>query len=174
MQTTSTQKPLDTANFSSPIGELYLAASNEGLCELRFEALTQSYSSKPKNQHLTHAIQQLAAYFNGELKEFKLTLDLRRGTTFQRKVWDALQQIPYGTTCSYQAIAIKIDSPQAVRAVGGANNVNPLPLIIPCHRVIGATGKLVGYGGGLEKKQWLLKHESAQTSDKEKRAACFS
>lgn len=98
---------------------------------------------------------QLELYFCGELREFSIPL-LPRGTEFQVKVWEALQKIPYGTTASYKDIAVAIGSPKSCRAVGGANNKNPISIIIPCHRVIGADGKLVGYGGGLDIKEKLL------------------
>lgn len=98
---------------------------------------------------------QLDAYFAGELQAFDLPL-LPRGTDFQESVWDALQRIPYGETWSYGQLAAHIGKPQASRAVGAANGVNPIPVIIPCHRVIGASGKLTGFGGGIETKQYLL------------------
>jgi len=104
------------------------------------------------------AAAQLSEYFDGKRKEFNLPLQMQ-GTEFQRKIWSALKEIPYGETCSYKDLAIKIGSPKAVRAVGGANHNNPFIIVVPCHRVIGASGKLVGYGGGLEMKQLLLELE---------------
>ena len=104
------------------------------------------------------AAEQLSEYFDGRRKEFSLPLKMR-GTEFQRKVWSALREIPYGETCSYKDLATKIGSPKAVRAVGGANHNNPFIIVVPCHRVIGAGGNLVGYGGGLEMKQLLLELE---------------
>ena len=103
---------------------------------------------------------QLKKYFSGKLREFSLPLDMR-GTAFQIDVWNALQQIPYGETRSYKDIAALIDRPKAVRAVGLANNRNPVSIIVPCHRVIGHNGALVGYGGGLPLKRYLLNLESA-------------
>ena len=104
---------------------------------------------------------QLDAYFAGELKEFDLAL-LPKGTPFQESVWRALTEIPYGETCSYGQLATNMGKPKASRAVGAANGVNPIPVIIPCHRVIGASGKLTGFGGGIETKQFLLELESGQ------------
>ena len=101
---------------------------------------------------------QLRLYFAGDLREFDLPLDLA-GTDFQKRVWNALLAIPYGETRSYSQIASKIGSPRAVRAVGAANGRNPVPIIVPCHRVIGASGNLVGFGGGLEWKRKLLELE---------------
>ena len=106
------------------------------------------------------ACQQLNAYFRQELTQFDLPLN-PSGTAFQQRVWSALQTIPYGQTCSYAAIADAIDNPKACRAVGSANNANPITIVIPCHRVIGASGDLVGYGGGLPRKVKLLQLENA-------------
>ena len=105
------------------------------------------------------AARQLEEYFKGQRKHFELPLEMR-GTAFQKKVWQALTEIPYGETRSYKALAEAIGSPKAVRAVGGANHRNPLMIIVPCHRVIGANGALVGYGGGLALKSALLELES--------------
>jgi len=101
---------------------------------------------------------QLDEYFKGERQIFDLPLNIE-GTSFQKKVWQALREIPYGETCSYKDVAIKIGQPQAARAVGGANNKNPLPLVIPCHRVIGQNGKMVGYAKGIKMKVALLNQE---------------
>lgn len=105
------------------------------------------------------AQEQLNAYFGGELQSFALPLKFE-GTTFQQQVWTTLQTIPFGTTTSYGRLAESIGSPKAVRAVGLANGKNPISIIVPCHRVIGANGSLTGYGGGLECKQFLLEHEA--------------
>lgn len=107
---------------------------------------------------IKEAAQQLRSYFAGELKDFSLPL-APVGTKFQKKVWKALCEIPYGKTASYKEIAVKVGSPQAARAVGLANNRNPIPIVIPCHRVIGADGSLTGYAGGLALKQRLLNIE---------------
>jgi methylated-DNA-[protein]-cysteine S-methyltransferase len=107
------------------------------------------------------AARQLQAYFVGELKQFELELDVG-GTPFQRRVWTALLGIPYGATTTYGRLAEQLGEPRAMRAVGLANGRNPISIIIPCHRVIGANGSLTGYGGGLARKQWLLAHERGE------------
>lgn len=112
---------------------------------------------------LAELMRQLEAYFAGLLTSFDLPL-APKGTPFQVDVWTALQTIPYGATCSYSDIAKKIGRADAVRAVGAANGQNPIPIVIPCHRVIGASGALTGFGGGIEMKRWLLAHESGQWS----------
>lgn len=111
------------------------------------------------NPLLGRAIDQLRRYFAGELREFDMPLDMQ-GTAFQKRVWDALLKIPYGETRSYGHVANTIGAPKAVRAVGAANGRNPVPIIVPCHRVIGAGGSLTGYGGGLPLKRFLLDLES--------------
>ncbi|MBL8954533.1 MAG: methylated-DNA--[protein]-cysteine S-methyltransferase [Myxococcaceae bacterium] len=119
--------------------------------------------AKGTSKLLERAAKQLAEYFAGERETFDLPLE-PRGTGFQRAVWKALGEIAFGETVSYAHIAKKIGRPKAVRAVGAANGQNPISLIIPCHRVIGADGSLTGYGGGLPKKKWLLQHETRQRS----------
>jgi len=109
------------------------------------------------------AREQLAAYFAGRLTVFDLPLALH-GTEFQRRVWAALREIPFGETISYAELARRVSNVAAVRAVGAANGRNPIPIIVPCHRVIGSDGSLTGFGGGLERKRWLLEHEGAQPS----------
>jgi O-6-methylguanine DNA methyltransferase len=111
------------------------------------------------NPFLQQAIAQLRAYFAGELRDFDLTLDMH-GTGFQKRVWEELLNIPYGETRSYSFVATHIGAPKAVRAVGAANGRNPIPIVVPCHRVIGAGGSLVGYGGGLPLKSFLLDLEA--------------
>ena len=112
----------------------------------------------PDTPLLQDCARQLRAYFDGSLTVFDLPLN-PQGTLFRRKVWAALQQIPYGETCSYGQLAASLGCSGAARAVGGANHRNPISIIIPCHRVIGADGSLTGYGGGLAMKEWLLRHE---------------
>lgn len=114
------------------------------------------------------AREQLEAYFAGELEEFTLEL-APAGTPFQQRVWRALLEIPFGTTESYGALARRIGLPQAARAVGLANGRNPISIVIPCHRVIGADGSLTGYGGGLERKRWLLAHEQHHATSQQQR-----
>jgi len=110
---------------------------------------------------LDEARQQLVAYFAGRLRAFDLPL-APNGTDFQRRVWSALRGIPFGMTVSYAELARRVSNAAAVRAVGAANGRNPIPIIVPCHRVIGSDGSLTGFGGGLQRKQWLLRHEGAQ------------
>ena len=111
------------------------------------------------------AIEQLSAYFAGSLREFRLPLEMA-GTDFQMRVWRMLRDIPYGETRSYRDLAVALGNPAAVRAVGAANGANPLPIVIPCHRVIGANGSLVGYGGGLALKKRLLELERGRGAEK--------
>lgn len=118
---------------------------------------------------MREALRQLGAYFSGRLTAFDLPLSMK-GTDFQRRVWRALLQIPYGETCSYAELARAIGAPAAVRAVGAANGRNPIAIVVPCHRVIGANGKLVGYGGGLPMKQMLLRLE-AEHAERVRQAA---
>ena len=110
---------------------------------------------------LDEARRQLVAYFAGQRRVFPLPL-APNGTDFQRQVWSALREIPFGATISYAELARRVSSVAAVRAVGAANGRNPIPIIVPCHRVIGSNGSLTGFGGGLPRKQWLLRHEGAQ------------
>jgi methylated-DNA-[protein]-cysteine S-methyltransferase len=110
------------------------------------------------NRLLGETTRQLRAYFDGNLRDFDLPLDMQ-GTVFQKRVWDELLRIPYGQTRSYMQVAVSVGAPQAVRAVGAANGANPVPIVVPCHRVIGSSGKLTGYGGGLPLKKRLLELE---------------
>lgn len=116
--------------------------------------------NKKAIQHVNECIKQLGEYFSGEHKIFHIDVILK-GTEFQRKVWNTLKEIPYGVTVSYAMVAEKTGNRKAARAVGNANNKNPVSIIIPCHRVIGSDGSLTGYGGGLWRKKWLLEHEDA-------------
>jgi methylated-DNA-[protein]-cysteine S-methyltransferase len=148
----------------SPIGELLLISDGEHLTGLYTRvspALRKSTAKWTRDEPaLRETRAQLKAYFGGELKEFDLPMALE-GTDFQRKVWEKLCEIPYGVTTSYGELARRLGTPSASRAVGLANGSNPISIIVPCHRVIGADGSLTGYGGGLERKEWLLKHEGA-------------
>ncbi|WP_207706388.1 methylated-DNA--[protein]-cysteine S-methyltransferase [Clostridium amazonitimonense] len=143
--------------YSSPIGIIEVSADNQGITSLYF---VDALGISENNDLISKCLTQLDEYFKGFRKDFEITLSYKFGTEFQHKVWNALKNIPYGNTCSYKDIAIAIGNEKAVRAVGGANNKNPLSIIIPCHRVVGMNGKLVGYGGGLWRKEWLLEHES--------------
>ena len=140
-----------------PFGAISIKASPQGISAIRF--LTDATRLEPPSSALLlEAAKQLERYFAGSLQTFTLPL-APVGTAFQQAVWQALQQVPYGATRSYQQIAHAIGNPKAVRAVGMANSRNPIAIVIPCHRVIGANGKLTGYAGGLDKKAWLLQHE---------------
>jgi len=140
---------------------LRLVASDSGLRAIDFEPWRPMQDTRPGKHAITaEAERQLRAYFAGQLRRFDLPLDMR-GTDFQLCVWRELEKIPYGETRSYSQIAAAINAPQAVRAVGAANGANPIPIIVPCHRVIGSSGKLVGYGGGLPLKKRLLVLEGA-------------
>lgn len=154
---------METLKYASPMGNLFISAADGFITQLYFEGgittpPTLKETSTSSSKVLQKLKQELDAYFAGMLKEF--TVPLRpAGTPFRTKVWEALQTIPYGETISYKELANRIGNPKAIRAVGGANHHNPISIIIPCHRVIGASGKLVGYGGGLNVKEFLLKHE---------------
>lgn len=144
--------------IDSPVGPLTLAGDGETLTNLRMEDQTHEPSRQgwePDPSAFPEAVEQLSAYFEGERREFDLPLRLE-GTPFQQSVWAALQEIPYGETWSYGKLAANIGKPGASRAVGLANGRNPIGIIVPCHRVIGADGSLTGYGGGLDRKRLLL------------------
>jgi methylated-DNA-[protein]-cysteine S-methyltransferase len=141
--------------------DLRLVASATGIRAIEFDPRPVSECQRnDRNPLLMEAARQLRAYFAGQLREFQLPLDVQ-GTEFQERVWGQVAAIPYGETRSYLQISTAIGSPRAVRAVGAANGANPVPIVVPCHRVIGAKGKLVGYGGGLAMKRRLLELEGA-------------
>lgn len=148
----------DICYLNSPVGWLEITADADGLRSIEF--LKQQPLSTPAvdNPHLKRAYKQLGEYFSGERARFDLTLNLS-GSDFQRAVWQKLSDIPFGSTVSYGDIATAVGNPKASRAVGMANNRNPLPIVIPCHRVIGRDGQMVGYGSGLDIKRKLLEHE---------------
>jgi len=149
--------------LDTPIGELLLAGDDDALCLVSFPEGSMRRDPDPdwiyNEKPFTLARQQLTEYFAGERREFDLPLKLS-GTEFQMSVLHALQHIPYGETTSYAEIAERIGRPKAVRAVGAANGRNPLPIIVPCHRVIGSHGELTGFGGGLDTKEALLRLEA--------------
>ncbi len=151
--------------FESPVGPLLLAGSKAGLQLISFAGGDRAKSVDPAwrldNSAFVEVIQQLQSYFAGERKSFDLSL-LLEGTDFQKTVWTALRKIPYGETISYKKLAEMVGNPRAVRAVGAANGANSIPIIIPCHRVIGNDGSLTGFGGGLPLKKRLLELESRQ------------
>jgi len=147
--------------YESPLGMIRMLASDQGLLRLEFEDERESLmfrGARRAADYFEPFTEQLSAYFAGELREFSLPIALE-GSGFQRRVWKALCEIPYGETRSYGEIARAVGNPRAARAVGTANRCNPVAIIIPCHRVIGSSGKLVGYGGGLWRKEALLEAE---------------
>jgi methylated-DNA-[protein]-cysteine S-methyltransferase len=145
--------------ITSPIGRLLLTGGEGALQGLHMSPHVLRPGWRSAREPFASAVEQLEQYFAGERAEFDLELDMR-GTDFQRNVWDALLTIPYGETRSYGQIAKQIDRPDRARAVGAANGSNPISIIVPCHRVIGSDGSLTGYGGGLDRKRWLLEHEA--------------
>ena len=167
---------LSIARYETPMGPIEIHATETAVSRVEYveeqigeseeergqRSGSRSPSSLQAGAHplLEEVQRQLDAYFAGELRCFDLPLDLE-GTPFQRQVWQQLLSVGYGQTASYQEIAVAIDNPKAVRAVGAANGRNPVAIIVPCHRIIGSGGraKLTGYGGGLWRKEWLLRHE---------------
>ncbi len=154
--------------LETPIGELLLAGEDGSLSMIGFPKGSMRRDPEPdwifNEKPLAEAGKQLTEYFDGARREFDLDLDLS-GTEFQVSVLHALQEIPYGETVSYGEIARRIGRPKAVRAVGAANGRNPIPIVVPCHRVIGSGGDLTGFGGGLDTKEALLRLEAEQTQD---------
>lgn len=155
---------LRSRTIDSPVGPLTMAGREGRLMHLRM--VDQTYEPnrngwEDDDNAFPDVVEQLAAYFAGDRTEFDLDLELA-GTEFQRRVWTALQSIPYGETCSYGDIARQIGAPNAFRAVGSANGHNPIGIIVPCHRVVGSNGSLTGYGGGLDRKRALLELEKSR------------
>lgn len=160
-----------TCALETPIGRFVLAATDEGLTH----SLLHGSPGLPKPEpgeagaaaraHLHAARGALAAYFAGEKDPWEDLALLPQGTAFQQRVWSALRRIPFGSTLSYVGLAQAVESPRAARAVGQANHHNPLGVIVPCHRVVAADGSLGGYGGGLERKRWLLRHEGVLSNE---------
>ena len=144
------------AYYKSPIGLIEVGATDNAVTSLFF--VEKRKKGARSNAVCAEAVRQLAEYFDGNREDFELPLELE-GTEFQRQVWTELTSIPFGQTVSYADLARAIGKPTAVRAVGAANGDNPVSIIVPCHRVIGSDGGLTGYGGGLERKEWLLRHE---------------
>jgi len=150
---------MDSYNyFESPIGLIELGGAPQALTSVRF--VEENREDVTSNTLLDEAARQLAAYFAGDRHGFDIPFALT-GSEFQQAVWMQLWTISYGKMVSYQDIADGLGNPRAVRAVGAANGQNPIAIIVPCHRVVGSNGKLVGYGGGLWRKEWLLRHEGA-------------
>jgi methylated-DNA-[protein]-cysteine S-methyltransferase len=151
--------------MESPVGRLLLVGDEAGLRSIRFEVSRRApivlEEWREDQAAFGEVARQLRAYFSGELREFDLEL-APEGTEFQLRVWRELRAIPYGETISYGALATRVGNPKASRAVGLANGCNPIPIIVPCHRVIGSDGSLTGFGGGLRNKEKLLALESRQ------------
>ena len=145
------------AYYNSPVGCLEITASEKGISSLYFME-EHKHNSRPKGGIMKDCLDQLKEYFSGKRKSFELELE-PQGTEFQKKVWKELLNIPFGETITYLELSRRIGNTEAIRAVGNANGKNPVSIIIPCHRVIGASGKLIGYGGGLPRKKWLLDFE---------------
>jgi len=158
------------ARFPSPIGELVLTASETALKGVFFPIRRNRSAPEagwveddgrgPAGALLARVRRQLTEYFEATRTSFDLPLDAA-GSAFERRVWDLLRTVPYGATTSYGELARRLGDPRATRAVGAANGKNPIPIIVPCHRVVGARGELTGFGGGLDRKRWLLEHEGA-------------
>jgi methylated-DNA-[protein]-cysteine S-methyltransferase len=153
------------SRVDSPIGSLLITADATAITGLYMDVSSQKrpllgegWTEDSGHGPLHSAVRQLAEYFAGTRRDFDLPLRMR-GTAFQRRVWSELKEIPYGKTWNYGQLARRIENPNAYRAVGLANGRNPIAIIVPCHRVIGADGSLTGFGGGLDRKQWLLAHE---------------
>ena len=151
------------AYYKSPLGPIEIVATQDSILSLDFvdKALTANVDLP---FCLKTCLKQIDEYFNGKRKEFLLKLN-PQGTSFQKLIWQQLEKIPFGEVISYGEIASIIGKPNACRAVGSANGKNPIAIIIPCHRVIGSDGRLTGYGGGLWRKEWLIKHEKGQQPD---------
>lgn len=147
--------------LATPAGNLRISASNKGIVEIAFTDEEVTAVCANENKFLAEACKQLQEYFAKERTSFDLTLDVQ-GTEFQEKVWEELKKIPYGEVRTYQDIATALGNPKAVRAVGMANNRNPICIVVPCHRVVGKNNKLTGYAGGVEKKEYLLNLESGK------------
>lgn len=164
--------PTAFTRFPSPVGELILTGSETALTGVYFptsrrgpppthqSGWIEDDGKGPASDLLARAAQQLTEYFNGTRTTFDVPLEAL-GSAFEHRVWNTLRTIPYGVTMSYSELARRLGDVNATRAVGAANGKNPIPIIVPCHRVVGAKGELTGFGGGLDCKRWLLEHEGA-------------
>lgn len=166
----STSDTMNEVVIDTPIGRLRLVADATVLRAIEFadDAAPGTAPDRPARGILRDAAAQLEAYFSGVRTTFDLPLPSDIGTAFQRRAWAALCSIPYGATISYREQAERIGAPTAVRAVGAANGRNPLPIVVPCHRVVGADGTLTGYAGGTDRKRWLLDHERRRAAGSER------
>ncbi len=150
---------IQTASYQSPLGQIIIKGSDTGISSVLFNDEPVPDQSKLLSNCMTEAVEQLHEYFCHKRQIFKLALDLSQGTQFQQRVWQALLSVPWGETITYSQLACRISHPHAIRAVGSANSHNPFLIVLPCHRVIGTSGVLTGYAGGLLRKKWLLEHE---------------
>lgn len=148
--------------YKSPIGNLRIVVDESSLVALDFNENEKKQSDE--HRYINEVKKQLDEYFKGTRELFDLNIKIN-GTDFQNKVWNELTKIPYGETISYKELATRIGNDKACRAVGNANNKNKISIVIPCHRVVGSNKKLVGYAGGLEKKEWLINHENKVTNE---------
>jgi methylated-DNA-[protein]-cysteine S-methyltransferase len=146
---------------TTPLGPVRITSSGTAITSVLFLDEENEPTETPNDPLLLECIRQLTAYFAGRLTQFALRL-ASQGTEFQQRVWTELQRVPFGRTATYSDLAHRLGDPNLTRAVGAANGSNPIAIIIPCHRIIGANGSLTGYAGGLWRKQWLLRHESGQ------------
>lgn len=151
---------MNFCKMNSPLGELYIFEEDNKIVQISTSYTPAKECKEEMSELLSNTVGQLNEYFAGTRKKFSIPLDMR-GTEFQKRVWNALLEIPYGETWSYKQLAEFINNPKAVRAVGGANHNNPIMIIVPCHRVIGSNGSLTGYAGGLDMKEHLLNLERA-------------
>ena len=150
------EKKLHYNYYESPIGLIEIGGTASAITSLNFvNVQRERFETHPI---VDEVVRQIAEYFAKKRREFEIDISFA-GTDFQKQVWRQLLRVPYGNLASYQNIATSVERPRAVRAVGAANGRNPISIIVPCHRIIGSNGKLVGYGGGLWRKEWLLKHE---------------
>ena len=164
--------PIQLGTIETPIGRLVLAARDRRTCLLHFDASERTARAALSKWYPADRIERsgdpggaaavLRQYFDGDLQALDAIDVEMNGTDFQKRVWAALRSVKAGQTTSYKAVARTIGAPAAVRAVGAANGANPVAIIVPCHRIIGANGSLTGYGGGLRRKEWLLRHEHAR------------
>ncbi len=149
-------------HYESPIGTIEITGTEAGVSRLGFVDIKEERTARRKKDvppaPVAEALAQLEGYFRGDRRAFTVKLDLR-GTSFQKRVWARLLRVKFGQTTTYKAVAEAIGRPAATRAVGGANHSNPVSIFVPCHRVVGSDGRLTGYGGGLWRKDWLLRHE---------------
>jgi len=149
--------------YNSPIGLLKIRCNAQQLLGIAF--VEEKDMAESANRVAQKVLEQLKAYFSGERETFDLPVGFE-GTSFQNKIWRAVEQVPFGRTATYKEIAVVAGNAKAARAVGLANRNNPIPIVVPCHRIIGSDGGLTGYAGGLWRKEWLLRHEKEQVKNR--------